>query len=98
MQHRVSMYFEVQFRWVGFRVVCFLYKTDPNPNPKFIAVGKSAPSATFHLIFLGLGWPWVGEFAGSIIIFICFPTQQSLVNRKHALCTYHARQGAVVAM
>ena len=25
-----------------------------------IAVGESGPSATFNLIFLGLGWPWVG--------------------------------------
>ena len=24
--------------------------------------------------FFGLGWPWVGEFDGFIIIFICFPT------------------------
>ena len=44
-----------------------------------------APNATFHLIFLGLGWPWVGEFVGFIlvVIFTCFPTQHNLVNRKH---------------
>ena len=35
------------------------------------------------VIFLGLGWPWVGEFVGFIILFICFPTQHNLVNRKH---------------
>ena len=29
--------------------------------------------------FLGLGWPWVGEFDGFIIIVTCFPTQQNLV-------------------
>ena len=34
----------------------------------------------FNLIFLGLGWPWVGEFVG-FVIFTCFPTQQNLVNR-----------------
>ena len=39
------------------------------------AVGKSGPIATFSLIFLGLGWPWVGGFVGLIIIFMCFPIQ-----------------------
>ena len=36
-----------------------------------------APNATFDLIFLGLGWPWVGEFVGFIIIFhmLCKPTE-----------------------
>ena len=33
--------------------------------------------------FLGLGWPWVGDFVGFIIIFICFPTQENLLYRKH---------------
>ena len=43
-------------------------------------MGKSGPNATFNLIFLGLGWPWVGEFDGFITITsICFPTQQNLV-------------------
>ena len=37
----------------------------------------------FNLIFLGLGWPWVGEFVGFMKISIRFPTQQNLVNRKH---------------
>ena len=31
--------------------------------------GKSGPIATFDLIFLGFGWPWVGEFVGFIIMF-----------------------------
>ena len=52
-------------------------------HEKIFAVGKSAPTATFNLIFLGLGWPGVEEFVGFIIIFICFPTQHNLVNRKH---------------
>ena len=47
------------------------------------AVGKSGPIATFDLIFLGLGWRWVGEFAGFTIMFILFPTQHKLVYRKH---------------
>ena len=33
-------------------------------HEKIFAVGKSGPNATFNLIFLGLGWPWVGEFVG----------------------------------
>ena len=48
-------------------------------------MGKSGPNTTFNLIFLGLalGWPWVGEFDGFMIILISFPTQHNLVNRKH---------------
>ena len=41
-----------------------------------------AQNATFNLFFLGLGWPWVGEFVGFILIFTCFPTQHNLVNRN----------------
>ena len=51
-------------------------------HEKVFAVGKSGPNATFNLIFPGLGWPWVGEFDGFIIIFTCFPTIQNLVYRK----------------
>ena len=29
---------------------------------KSFAVRKSGPDATFNLLFLGLGWPWVGGF------------------------------------
>ena len=46
-------------------------------------MGKSGPNATFNLFFLGLGWPWVGEFVGFKKIFRCFPTQHTLVDRKH---------------
>ena len=51
----------------------FLYSvsyTKINPNPrKIICCGKKiGPNATFDLIFLGLGWPWVGEFVGFIVI------------------------------
>ena len=45
-------------------------------------MGKSGPNATFNLFFPGLGWPWIGEFVGFTIMFICFPTEQNLVNRK----------------
>ena len=46
-------------------------------HEKLFAVGKSGPNATSNLIFLGLGWPWVGEFVGLIIILTCF-----LISRK----------------
>ena len=62
--------------WVRFLVVCFLYKPILTHETLF-AVGKSGPNATFNLFFLGLGWPWVGEFDGFIIIFISFPTQKN---------------------
>ena len=47
--------------------------------------GKGGPSATFNLFFswVGLGWPWVGEFVGFVVMFICFPTHHNLVNRIH---------------
>ena len=44
---------------------------------KIFAVGKSGPNAPFKLIFLGLGWPWVGEFDGFIIALILFTTRQN---------------------
>ena len=53
--------------------------------------GKSGPNATCNLFFLGLRWPWVGEFVGfiilrsSIYLVLCFPTQQNLVTRKNTL-------------
>ena len=45
-------------------------------------MGKSGPNATFKPFFSGLGWPWVGECVGFILIFTCFPTPQNLVNCK----------------
>ena len=44
---------------------------------------KMAQMPLFYLIFLGLSWPWAGEFDGFIIMFTCFPTQQNSVYRKH---------------
>ena len=46
-------------------------------HEKLFAVGKSGPNATFSLIFLGLGWPWVGDFVGFITILNVFsnPTE-----------------------
>ena len=55
------------------------------PTKKYLLRGKSGPDATFDLIFVGSGWPWVWEFVGFIAILMCFPTQQSVVSRKHPL-------------
>ena len=72
-----------EFGWVGFLAVCFLYEINPNPRKK-VAAAKGGPNATFNLIFLGLGWPWVGGFVGFVMILICFPTQPSLVYSNRA--------------
>ena len=40
--------------------------------------------------FLGLGLPLVAESLGFIIIFICFSTQQNLVNRKDPYISVHS--------
>ena len=42
-------------------------------HEKLCCCGKERPKCHFLLFFLGLGWPWVGEFVGFIIAFICFP-------------------------
>ena len=42
-------------------------------------MGKAGPNATFNLFFLGLGWPWVGEFVGFIIVFDMFNVGQNVV-------------------
>ena len=71
--------------WVRFLVVCFSYiKPIPTHETSF-AVGKSGPNATLNLFFVGLGWPWAGEFVGFITIFTCLPTQQNLVYREHLM-------------
>ena len=61
-----------EFGRIGFLVVCFLSTTDPNPR-KIIYCRKKWPKRHFlTYFFLGLGWPWVGEFVGFIIMFIMF--------------------------
>ena len=73
-----------EFGWVRTLVVCFLHKANPNqPTKTYLLFEKSGPIATFNLILLGLGWPWVGEFDGFIIIVVCFPTRHNLVHCKH---------------
>ena len=75
--------------WVGFLVVCFLHKINPNQRKttkKYLLWEKGPKIPILTENFLGLGWPWLGELVGFIIVFICFPAQQKLVNRKHP-CT-----------
>ena len=82
-----------EFVWVRFPVVCFLYKTNLNPR-KNICCGKK-----WSLFFLGLGWPWVGEFDSFIITFVLFPTLQNSVNRKHhnnIIWVFHLRNNILV--
>ena len=49
-----------EFGWVRFLVVCFPIHNQSQPTKKYFVVGKSGPNATFHLFFLGLGWPCPG--------------------------------------
>ena len=43
------------------------YRKSIPTHEKLFAVGKSRPNANlFNLFFLGLGWPWVGEFVGFV--------------------------------
>ena len=70
--------------WLGW-VSCSLFPTEKSilTLEKSVAAVKSVPNATFSLIFLGLGWPWVGEFVDFTVIFTCFTTQQNLVYTRH---------------
>ena len=79
-----------KFGWVSFVVVCFLYKTNPNPRKKEkkVDVGKNGPNDSFSPNFSWVGLvPWVGEFVGfiTILVRICFPTREDLVHREHLL-------------
>ena len=73
--------FADNFAGLGFLQSVSYIKSIPT-HDKIFAVGKSGPTATFNLNFLGLGWP-CREFVGFMIVFIWFPTQQNLINRKH---------------
>ena len=45
------------FAWVGYLVVCCLYKISRNP-PTIVCCGKKWPKCHFvNVRFLGLGWP-----------------------------------------
>ena len=57
--------FVENFGWVGFVVTYFLHKINPNPRKKN-AAGKAAQMPLSDLIFLGLGWPWVGRLHNTI--------------------------------
>ena len=87
------------FCLVRFLVVCFLRKTNPDPRKIKLLWEKRGPNATFNLVFLGLGWPWVGEIRRfGKIIFPCFPTQQNLVNRKYPYVTHDDHNDDVLAL
>ena len=63
--------------WLGW-VSCSLFplsytKPIPTHGRNIGCMGKSGPYAAFKLFFLGLGWPWVGEFIDLIIFFISNP-------------------------
>lgn len=69
---------------VGFLVVYFLKKINPNPRKKKSLSEKVAKFLFSAYFFLGsVGFGLVGEFVGFRTIFTCFPTQPSLANRKH---------------
>ena len=55
--------------WFGLGFLRFVCCIKPIPtHEKLFAVGKRRPKCHFqHLIFLGLGWPWVEELVGFII-------------------------------
>ena len=56
--------------WVSCSLFLSHIKSIPT-HEKIVAVGKSGPNATFNLIFLGLGLPWVGEFIHMTVVNIC---------------------------
>ena len=64
-----------------YKTLCFIGRAWPN-FPWFYSTfrknpNKKVPQVWALCLFLGLGWPWVGEFVGFIIIFLCFPTQNN---------------------
>ena len=76
---------------VGLEVLQSVSYTGSNPtHEKLFAVGKlNCPKC-----HLKPGFSWFGlasgfrEFIGVMILFICFPTKQNLVSRKHPIDSY----------
>ena len=66
--------------WLS-QVYCSLFPTryikSIPTHEKMFAVVNSGPNANLP------NFSWVGEFVDFIIMFVCFPTQQNLVSRKH---------------
>ena len=73
----------IKLGWVSWNLFSTRYIKSIPTHEQLFSVGKSDPNATFNLFFLGLGWPWVGEFVGFMIMVICFPTQHNSVHPKH---------------
>ena len=72
--------------WLGW-ASCSLFPTlnQSQPTKKRFLWEKVTQMPLLTYYFLRLGWPWVGEFVGFMIIVTCFPTQQNLVYRKHPI-------------
>ena len=79
----------VRWGWVSSSLFPIQNQSRPHEINIYLLWEKVAPNAAFHLIFLGLGCPWVGEFVGFILLLTCFPPQHDLVNRKHPLGDGH---------
>ena len=80
-----------EFGWGRFLVVCFLYKTNPNPRKNILLWEKVAQIATFNLVFLGLGWSlgWgVRRLRNNIFMYFFFAIQHNLVNSQTPYNTY----------
>ena len=54
-----------EFSWVGFHVVCFLYKPIPT-HEKLFAVGKSGPIVLSLSTYFFLGWVGLGLGGSSV--------------------------------
>ena len=75
--------------WVRFLAVYFPHKTNPTPRKIYMLWEKVALNATFNLFFLGLGWPWVGEF-DDFTITCMFPNPTEFgISQNNVLCGYH---------
>ena len=61
-------------------------KNQSQPTSNNLLWEKVAATPLSTYFFLGLGWPWVGEFVGFIIILKCFhPTQHNFEDRKQPI-------------
>ena len=63
--------------WVSCSLFLYINRSQLTKNR--LLWEKSCLNATFNLIFLVLGWPWVGDLVGFMTMFTCFPTEHILV-------------------
>ena len=57
---------------LGFLKSVYYIESIPTHEKMTLLWEKRVPNTTFNLIFLGLGWPWVGEFVGFIVIIFIY--------------------------